>query len=40
MGKAIIITALIGFILFGIVIYKIGKNENYHRPCGGGRHHA
>lgn len=26
-------------IVFGIT-YKIGKDENRHRPCGGGRHNA
>jgi len=40
MGKAIAIVLLLGFILFGIAIYKIGKEENYYRPCGGGRHNA
>lgn len=37
--KIIIIAILIGIILLGI-IYKLGKNSTYYRPCGGGRHNA
>lgn len=40
MGKAIAILVLTGFILFGIATYKMGKEETYYRPCGGGRHNA
>ena len=40
MSKVIIIAILIGFILSGIIVYKMGKEQTYYRPCGGGRHNA
>lgn len=40
MGKIIVSLLLVGFVSFAVVVYKIGKEETYQRPCGGGRHNA